>query len=225
MTRFSLSSDLHLEFHRDKMDLIRDKIINSGADFHILAGDVIGNMKEATEFASSIPNAIFIPGNHEYYDRTNAVDEDYLLIEKNGIQIFAGTLWTDYNKSDPFTERIVYRGLNDSFWIKDYSVERIKKINKVHYHAIFDFRPDLVITHHAPSYQSVAEKYRGDWFMNGGFVNDYDNQILDSNIKVWCHGHTHTRMNYMIGNTRVICNPLGYPRENREEWNPVVFKM
>ena len=34
--------------------------------------------------------------------------------------------------------------------------------------------------------------------------------------KLIVHGHTHRRMDYMLGDTRVICNPRGYPGEN--EW-------
>jgi predicted phosphodiesterase len=30
---------------------------------------------------------------------------------------------------------------------------------------------------------------------------------------VWIHGHTHTPCQYVVGDTRVICNPIGYPRE------------
>jgi hypothetical protein len=29
-------------------------------------------------------------------------------------------------------------------------------------------------------------------------------------IKLWTHGHTHEEFDYMIGSTRVVCNPRGY---------------
>jgi hypothetical protein len=29
-------------------------------------------------------------------------------------------------------------------------------------------------------------------------------------IKLWTHGHTHELFDYMIGDTRVVCNPRGY---------------
>ena len=35
--------------------------------------------------------------------------------------------------------------------------------------------------------------------------------IMDNpNIKLWIHGHVHNNFDYMIGDTRVICNPRGY---------------
>ena len=29
--------------------------------------------------------------------------------------------------------------------------------------------------------------------------------------RLWIHGHTHGSKDYMLGDTRVICNPGGYP--------------
>jgi len=29
-------------------------------------------------------------------------------------------------------------------------------------------------------------------------------------IKLWVHGHTHDPYDYVIGETRVVCNPRGY---------------
>ena len=34
--------------------------------------------------------------------------------------------------------------------------------------------------------------------------------ILASGAAVWCHGHIHNSADYMIAETRVICNPRGY---------------
>ena len=65
----------------------------------------------------------------------------------------------------------------------------------------------------APSYQSVPQQYKKN--ANGAYVSDLDDLILShSQIKYWCHGHTHNAFNYMIGDCRVICNPLGYPGQN-----------
>jgi len=29
-------------------------------------------------------------------------------------------------------------------------------------------------------------------------------------IKLWIHGHTHESFDYMVGDTRIVCNPRGY---------------
>jgi hypothetical protein len=69
----------------------------------------------------------------------------------------------------------------------------------------------VVVGHHTPSFQSMADKYRGDDLMNGGYHSDLSEFILDRpQIKLWTHGHTHELFDYMIGETRVVCNPRGY---------------
>jgi predicted phosphodiesterase len=77
----------------------------------------------------------------------------------------------------------------------------------------------VVVTHHAPSLQSIHSKYkRADLVsLNGAFVSDYDQLITDelTKVKVWCHGHTHDAFDYSVGATRVVCNPVGYPSERK----------
>jgi Icc-related predicted phosphoesterase len=69
----------------------------------------------------------------------------------------------------------------------------------------------VVVGHHAPSPLSIAEKYKGDTVMNGAFQSDLSSFIMDRpQIKLWTHGHMHNVSDYMIGETRVVCNPRGY---------------
>ena len=69
----------------------------------------------------------------------------------------------------------------------------------------------VVVTHHAPSPISIAECYKHDTLMNGAFASDLSDFILDRpQIKLWTHGHMHNVSDYMIGDTRVVCNPRGY---------------
>jgi hypothetical protein len=48
--------------------------------------------------------------------------------------------------------------------------------------------------------------------MNGAFRSELDGFILSKHdrIKLWVHGHMHNPSDYMIGDTRVVCNPRGY---------------
>ena len=69
----------------------------------------------------------------------------------------------------------------------------------------------VVVTHHAPSSESIAECYKHDTLMNGAFHSDLSEFILDRpQIKLWTHGHMHNQSDYGIGDTRVVCNPRGY---------------
>jgi Icc-related predicted phosphoesterase len=69
----------------------------------------------------------------------------------------------------------------------------------------------VVVTHHAPTPISIAECYKHDTLMNGAFASDLSEFIMDRpQIKLWTHGHMHNVSDYMVGDTRVVCNPRGY---------------
>ena len=69
----------------------------------------------------------------------------------------------------------------------------------------------VVVGHHSPSRLSTHEQYAHDTIMNGGYSSELDEYIQDHpQIRLWTHGHTHHNFDYMIGQTRVVCNPRGY---------------
>lgn len=71
--------------------------------------------------------------------------------------------------------------------------------------------PWVVVGHHSPSKLSTKPCYEKDVIVNGAYSSDLSEFILDHpQIKVWTHGHTHHEFDYMIGSTRIVCNPRGY---------------
>lgn len=50
------------------------------------------------------------------------------------------------------------------------------------------------------------------------FVSDLSDVIERHQPKLWIHGHTHTRFDYDVGATRVVCNPRGYHHE--QDYDP-----
>ena len=46
--------------------------------------------------------------------------------------------------------------------------------------------------------------------INVAFTVELGNYIADSRIDYWIYGHSHRNINKIIGNTRCICNQLGY---------------
>jgi hypothetical protein len=55
-----------------------------------------------------------------------------------------------------------------------------------------------------------------------------DQFIMDRpEIALWTHGHTHEDFDYMIGTTRVVCNPRGYiGHESRADtWQPKLITL
>ena len=69
----------------------------------------------------------------------------------------------------------------------------------------------VVVGHHAPSKASTHPRYKDELMMNGGYSSALDEFIMDHpQIKLWTHGHTHEDFDYMVGSTRIVCNPRGY---------------
>jgi Icc-related predicted phosphoesterase len=74
--------------------------------------------------------------------------------------------------------------------------------------------PTVVVTHHAPHAGSIHARYAGD-DVTPAFASDLSTRIARWNPDMWIHGHVHSNFDYMVGGTRVICNPRGY-REGLE---------
>jgi predicted phosphodiesterase len=73
----------------------------------------------------------------------------------------------------------------------------------------------VVVTHHAPSAESVAPKYAEAW-TTPAFVSQLPDEFFET-AALWVHGHTHTSFDYVRGRTRVVCNPRGYPEDSEED--------
>lgn len=79
--------------------------------------------------------------------------------------------------------------------------------------------PTVVITHHAPSRQSIHPRF-ADSPLNACFVSDAEHLIDASRAQLWVHGHTHDSFDYILNGTRVVCNPRGYAKNGTNE-NPL----
>ena len=185
-------------------------------------------------------HVVYIVGNHEHYHYqfVHTVNDLKLkLAEFKNIHVldnevfdienytFVGsTLWTDMNKGDPLTLHAVRDMMNDFRIIRKEheGFTNLKPHDTVIRHkqtldyigSVVAEKHDekfVVVGHHSPSFQSVHEQYRGETLMNGAYHSDLSEFILDRpQIKLWTHGHTHHCFDYMIGETRVFCNPRGY---------------
>ncbi len=81
------------------------------------------------------------------------------------------------------------------------------------------WKKNVIVTHHAPSIGSLHPRYTEPHLkgINSGFMSNLDYLFHDfpERIDLWIHGHVHDHFDYHIGETRVVCNPRGYPHENR----------
>lgn len=186
------------------------------------------------------PHVVYVAGNHEFYHGRWKASLDHLReecavfpnvyflendIKTIGEHTFIGcTLWTDMNKGDPLTLHAINDMMNDFKIIRN-DEKGFTKLRPAH--AMYRHQQSLsyiknivqgmhdekfvVVGHHAPSKQSTHPKYQNDQLMNGGYSSDLSEFILDHpQIKLWTHGHTHDPFDYMIGTTRIVCNPRGY---------------
>lgn len=175
-----------------------------------------------------------------------AVYPNIHFLENNCVTIddilFVGaTLWTDCNNEDGLTMWSLPNRMNDFSIIKndrrgffrltpDDIVARHKQTLEYFDTVISNATSNqkvVVVGHHAPSSKSIHPKYRDDFEMNGGYCSNLEQFILDhTNIALWTHGHVHNTHDYMIGNTRVVCNPRGYQSLGYNEltgWDPDII--
>lgn len=230
-------SDLHLEFLEtpDAINtLIEGLIPKNEVDMMILAGDITSRSKLAMvleRLSKYFRNVLYIPGNHDFYgtsfstfrNTTASINSPgvYVLdnssVEIHGRCFVGSILWfrddplnphycsqlSDFHRIDNFT-KLVY---DENHRCEDFLRRHVKK-------------GDIVITHHLPSERSVADRFKGSP-LNRFFVCEMDDLILEREPLLWIHGHSHDSCDYMIGNTRIICNPFGYPSiDENPEFNP-----
>ena len=67
----------------------------------------------------------------------------------------------------------------------------------------------VVVTHHAPSSQSVHPRYARD-LLTPAFASNLENLVDGNRVALWIHGHMHESFGYEVYGTRVVCNPRGY---------------
>ena len=163
------------------------------------------------------------------YDNFYFLDKESIGL--NDVVFIGGTLWTDMNKEDPITLWDISRMMNDFRIVKNSSrmvgssdnpsrflpedaVEDHKAMMQFIDVTLKDVAPwknVVVVGHHSPSKLSTKPQYQDDVIMNGGYSSDLTEFIINRpSIKLWTHGHTHHDFDYMVGKTRIVCNPRGY---------------
>lgn len=209
-----------------------------------------------TRMSNLFPHVVYVAGNHEFYNgkwvkgiqymrETCAAYPNVHFLERDSVKIddvtfVGGTLWTDMNKGDPLTLHAVRDMMNDFRIIRndDKGYTHLKPADTVIRHretlayirSVIAERHDekfVVVGHHSPSTKSIHPQYAHESLMNGAYHSDLSEFILDHpQIKLWTHGHTHHCFDYIIGETRVVCNPRGYESDGYSEdtgWNPNII--
>ena len=193
---------------------------------------------------------VYIPGNHEFYHHNianwgaiahtefgkYALENTWTPYDRvgytiiDGVRYIAGTLWGE-GSYKPEYNKLIERGLADFHVIenmgKNFTVGDMQQMSRRHKSDIlstlnrsFDGKT-VVVTHHMPSYECVAERFSMS-AINGGWVTECMELITSEIVPdVWLHGHTHDQIDKIVlgedFKLRIVCNPAGY----RHEWDTV----
>ena len=163
-----------------------------------------------------------------YLTHLHILDKE--MVQLGGVSFIGGTLWTDMNNEDPITLLHIAGMMNDFRCVTNSNrtvsyEERVPRFSPedavVDHREMMDYirvmiegkfdQKFVVVGHHSPSRLSTHPRYKDETVMNGGYSSDLSEFIIDHpQIKLWTHGHTHHKFDYMVGSTRVVCNPRGY---------------
>lgn len=237
--RLHILSDLHLSQQGMPAPHVR-------ADLSILAGDIARPEAAMKWAASLGRPVIYVPGNHEFYGGSipgtrqrlaelaaelgiHLLDQGRIIL--HGVRFLGATLWTDFRlfgddraaeakaQTAAFMRDFqVIRNARGDIYTPDDSIALFQEQYTWLDQALdepFD-GPTVVITHHAPTPQSVHPRF-ADSLISAGFASDCS--ALMGRANLWVHGHTHDSFDYSARGTRVICNPRGYCRDGVNE-NP-----
>lgn len=157
----------------------------------------------------------------------HCLNRDSVIVD--GVRFVGATGWHDFVAGEPYPKAAQilawYHESNDSMiqwtekgadpWIVEDEAQGDYEYIKTCVSNANE--PVVVVTHHLPHRQlSVARPELITWTkLHGMFVNTKMESITDSKIKFWCYGHTHYGSLKEINGVTYVCNPVGYPMENR----------
>lgn len=236
-------SDLHLEFSDfSAVQTGYDAVILAG-DIHLAEQGVQWAKREFAD----VP-VIYICGNHEFYHadivnvhnqiRSEVAGTNIHFCENETVHIddtrfVCATLWTDFRIKGNREMAMIQAGM----WMNDYRLIKFDKTvltpqDTARFHqeslvyleselrsSIEPARKTVVVTHHAPSKQSLRYE-RVDDELSAAYASELDSLMLDAAPQLWIHGHTHESVDYQVGETRVLSNPRGYSRIANGHGNP-----
>ena len=248
MMQINFISDLHLEFGPleiepeagDVLVLAGDIDIKGRVDWintiaskfnHVIY--VLGNH----EFYNGTMDSIYRKTRENLADNVHLLENESITIKAlsdsstmyDDVTFHGATLWSDFLNGDPIsylqcaqamTDYRIIRAGNGEYKFTPQIAHSLHNTSKVFLQENVK-EGDVVVTHMAPSFLSVHEKYKHDMYINGAYASDLSELILNTKPKLWFHGHMHDSFDYTIGDTRILCNPRGYVGEElNSEFDP-----
>lgn len=219
-------SDIHTEFHADGGKGWVEDQDATGVDVLVVAGD-LGTAKTIPPVLHGLcavyPQVVYVNGNHELYGSSF---DDVAKLRGFLSQQLPNLHWLHNSEVTLGGQRFV----GTTMWYRDHPLVWMYKQNMNDYHTIrggFAKRVieenrkavtylqrnikqgDVVVTHHLPSAQHIQPQYANSP-LNLFYICEMEGTIAARKPALWCHGHSHDSKDYLLGQTRVKSNPLGY---------------
>ena len=233
--KIQILSDLHQEFEQKDFIYNKADLIIIAGDLDVRTRGIEWLLNTIT----SIP-IIYILGNHEYYGGsypatllkikqkalgTNVHVLENETIDIDGIRFHGATMWTDFSLlgNPKYYGIICQERVNDYKKIRrDPTYSKLRTIDTFSFHnqsrkwleqslSMSDKTCNIVITHHAPSAQSLSDNQRCEP-VAAAYASNLESIMEMHSPHLWIHGHIHKQSHYYIGQTEVRCNPRGYPK-------------
>jgi len=220
-------SDAHTEMHADRGAGFVADLADAG--ILVVAGD-LGTKKTVVqilaELCTKYDHVVYVHGNHELYANhisgfrhqmasvTRKMPNFHWLnngaVTIDGVPFVGTTFWFPYDT----TNLLYQQEITDFYAIPSFVPWVYQEHAKAAAYLADRVTPEsVVLTHHAPSMQSVSPEFMGS-SLNRFFIAPIGEHIIQSaSPALWIHGHVHASCDYTLESTRVLCNPYGYPDE------------
>jgi predicted phosphohydrolase len=199
------------------------------------------NYKAFLAYCSEMFRYVFvITGNHEYYQtkkmgktitmvnddikeicnsfkNVHFLSESSFYVPEYDVQVMGTTLWTDTDDVDytynDFTQ--IYNMSLPGYMKRMHEMSLCYLTNELdRCRRQADGATVLVMTHHMPSFDLIAEPYKGSECSHF-FASHLHRFIKTNKIDHWICGHSHIGVEKKINQTNVWMNPIGYPGEHK----------
>ena len=195
---------------------------------------------------------VLVAGNHDFYgatiyDRLKVLRDlshtfrrvrflEDEAVDVAGLRVAGATLWTNFSlpgynfgvrEAQQMNDFRMIGGTDEPGAIKP--AEMVRRYNAS---AVFLARemqsarpPDLVVTHFLPAPEAIDVRYARSP-LNAYFCTDLRHLMGGPEAPhTWAFGHTHHSVDRKVRDTRIVCNPRGYPGENCDYDSKLVIEV
>jgi len=214
-------SDLHFEFHADHGKSFIESL--PPADIISLAGDISnaeGIVDALKMFGDKYAQIVFVKGNHELYGSSfEEVEKKLKVFEGTNVHVlenshitidgqrFIGcSLWFDWQPDN----YLYHSYMNDFSQIKNFARDVYDRNAESKKYLNSNLAAgDFLLIHYFPSEKCILPRWKRN-NLNRFFLSDIEKLILDEQPVITHYGHGHDSNEFILGESKMICNPFGY---------------